>query len=203
MSQYSTCLASNLCGGSTRKLIAGWWYSILAASLLISLLAFWTASTRSRAEGFVSFWSALMVVALCIGGTMIMRKFHNSIAVGFFMGCVVAMSQLFLLLCLIYIGFASERREDGDDVGGEMLSSFFCLAQSLLLASFAAMLGAHRSQILDQNSAKDGGSDNAGEGGDDALKATASGDAGESVGDGSEGGRSGAGGGGYSSPAFL
>jgi hypothetical protein len=36
-----------------------------------------------------------------VGGTMIMRKFHSSLAVGFFMGCVVAMSQLFFMLFLV------------------------------------------------------------------------------------------------------
>lgn len=46
-------------------------------------------------------WSGIMLMFLSIGGTMIMRKFHNSFAVGFFMGSVVAMSQLFLLLFLV------------------------------------------------------------------------------------------------------
>jgi hypothetical protein len=36
-SQYTSYLANRLCGGSSRKLIAGWWYSILAltAALLV------------------------------------------------------------------------------------------------------------------------------------------------------------------------
>ena len=83
---------------------------------------------------------------------MIMRKFHNSIAVGFFMGCVVAMSQLFFLLFLIYWGYAIDRTEDGLSTQEEVMSSIFSLIQSILLASFAAMLGAHRSQILEQSS---------------------------------------------------
>jgi len=129
---------------------------------------------------------------------MIMRKFHNSIAVGFFMGCVVAMSQLFLFLCLIHFGYHSERREDGDEVNVELLNLLFCLIQSLLLASFAAMLGAHRSQILDRNTGLSPAGD-----GEDPIKELPSGDVG-SLGDGSEGGRSQGGGrGGYSSPTFL
>jgi len=79
-----------------------------------------------------------------------MRKFHNSISVGFFMGCVVSMSQLYFLLFLIYWGYAVDRKEDQLPHEEEMLSSFFSLVQSILLASFAAMLGAHRSQILDR-----------------------------------------------------
>ena len=34
---------------------------------------------------------------------MIMRKFHNSMAVGFFMGGVVAMSQMFFFLSMVYV----------------------------------------------------------------------------------------------------
>lgn len=56
---------------------------------------------RTGSEGFAAFWSAAMLCALSIGGTMIMRKFHNSMAVGFFMGAVVSMSQLFFLLFLV------------------------------------------------------------------------------------------------------
>ena len=76
-------------------------YSILALSLLISLMTFWTVSTRSTAESFSAMWSTIIVVGLCIGGTMVMRRFHTSIAVGFFMGSVVATSQLFFLLFLV------------------------------------------------------------------------------------------------------
>jgi hypothetical protein len=56
---------------------------------------------RPKAEAFASIWSAVMLCCLSIGGTMIMRKFHNSMAVGFFMGSVVAMSQMFFLLFLM------------------------------------------------------------------------------------------------------
>jgi hypothetical protein len=58
-------------------------------------------STRGLSESFTSIWSALMLLTLSIGGTMIMRKFHNSMAVGFFMGGVVAMSQMFFFLMLL------------------------------------------------------------------------------------------------------
>ena len=59
--------------------------------------------TRALSEGFMSIWSALMLLALSIGGTMIMRKFHNSMAVGFFMGGVVAMAQLFFFLSMMWV----------------------------------------------------------------------------------------------------
>lgn len=114
-------------------------------------MAFGVLSTRKFAEGFVSIWAAIMLVALSVGGTMIMRKFHNSIAVGFFMGCVCAMAQFFFLLFCIYLGYASDRRQSELPAREERLMALLSLIQSILLASFASILGAHRSEILDRN----------------------------------------------------
>lgn len=122
MSQYTMYIANAYCGGSSRKLIASWWcvffwnnvsltsiqsnlcfvrYAILALSAILMLMSLVVTSTRVMSEGFASFWSAIMLIVLSIGGTMIMRKFHNSFAVGIFMGSVVCMSQLFFILFLV------------------------------------------------------------------------------------------------------
>jgi hypothetical protein len=119
-----------------------------------------------------------------------MRKFQSSLAVGFFMGSVVAASQMFLLIFLMWVqlavslvthsivmgndvifiapprsfkpcliwhirsfslfGYIEDRLENNLPVDGERLNGFVCLVQSLLLGSFAAILAAHRSEILDQ-----------------------------------------------------
>jgi hypothetical protein len=76
-------------------------YSILGMTATLMIASFAVMGTRPISEGFASFWSAAMLGILSIGGTMIMRKFHNSMAVGFFMGSIVAMSQLFFLLFLV------------------------------------------------------------------------------------------------------
>lgn len=78
-------------------------YSILGVTGSLMLMSIFVSGTRTLAEGFASIWSALMLMMLSIGGTMIMRKFHNSMAVGFFMGAIVAMSQMFFLLFLMYV----------------------------------------------------------------------------------------------------
>eukprot|EP00545_Synedropsis_sp_CCMP1620_P012398 CAMPEP_0119003784 /NCGR_PEP_ID=MMETSP1176-20130426/762_1 /TAXON_ID=265551 /ORGANISM="Synedropsis recta cf, Strain CCMP1620" /LENGTH=169 /DNA_ID=CAMNT_0006955411 /DNA_START=115 /DNA_END=624 /DNA_ORIENTATION=+ len=152
MSHYTTSLANSLCGGSSRKLIAGWWYSILTVTAILTLCSFVVMSTRSLAEGFAATWSAILLLVLSIGGTMIMRKFHNSMAVGFFMGGVVAMSQLFFMLFLVYCGYGRDQKLLKMSAKEESLMAFFCLIQCILLGSFAAILGAHRSEILDKSS---------------------------------------------------
>jgi len=151
MSVFTNILANNLCGGSARKLIAGWWYSILVLSLLLTIMSLWVISNRTAAEGFSSIWAAIMMIMLSVGGTMIMRRFHNSIAVGFFLGSIVATSQLFFLLFLIYLGYAGDRRAIRSEAGEENFMAFICFVQSILLCSFAAILGAHRTEILDRS----------------------------------------------------
>jgi len=150
LSQYTTMLANSLCGGSSRKLIAGWWYSILGLTGSLMLMSVFLMGTRSFSEGFTSTWSALLLLLLTVGGTMIMRKFHNSMAVGFLMGAVISMSQLFFLLFLLYIGYGKNQAFNGHSYKGESMMSLLCLIQSVLLGSFAAILGAHRSEILDK-----------------------------------------------------
>lgn len=132
-------------------------------------MTFWTVSTRSTAESFSATWSTIIVVGLCIGGTMVMRRFHTSIAVGFFMGSVVATSQLFFLMFLVYLGYAKDRSDYGYSSASEKLSAFLSLSQCVLLGSFAAILGAHRSQILDKNSDSTGAGSATTAGDDDAT----------------------------------
>jgi len=143
-------LASSLCGGSSRRLIAGWWYSILGVTGILALMSCAVMGTRSFAEGFVSIWSAFMLLALSIGGTMIMRKFHNSMAVGFFMGGVVAMSQMFFFLSMIYMGYRKDNKMDDLPSGQELLMSLICFTQFLLLGTFASILAAHRTEIIEK-----------------------------------------------------
>ena len=114
------------------------------------LISFAVMGRRPISESFASFWSALLLVFLIIGGTMIMRKFHNSMAVGFFMGCVVACSQLFACLSLVYTGYGKDQQLADQSSKEEALMAILALCQAILLGSFAAILAAHRSEILDK-----------------------------------------------------
>jgi hypothetical protein len=51
-----------------------------------------------------------------------------------------------------YVGFAIERQNIGGNIVEDQLQASVCLIQSILLGSFAVMLGAHRSEIIDRNS---------------------------------------------------
>ncbi|KAK1734563.1 hypothetical protein QTG54_014811 [Skeletonema marinoi] len=150
LANATSYLSVVLCDGSSRKLIAGWWYFILGISILQLLISIFAMSSRGGTEAFISLWSSLVLLSLCIGGTIIMRKFQTSVAVGFFMGAVVAASQMFFLLFFIMLGYIDDRLAEGESVHGERFTSFVCLVQALLLGAFAATLASHRSEILDQ-----------------------------------------------------
>ncbi len=81
-------------------------YFILLISLIQVVIALYAMSSRGGTEAFVSLWSAIFLLILCVGGTVIMRKFQSSLAVGFFMGSVVAASQMFMLIFLMWVQLA-------------------------------------------------------------------------------------------------
>jgi hypothetical protein len=119
----------------------------MTAALMV--MSFAIMGRRPANEVFASFWSAVMLFLLSIGGTMIMRKFHNSMAVGFFMGSVCTCSQMFFSLSLVYIGYGEDQELAGLSSREEKLMALLAFLQSLLLGSFAAILAAHRTEILE------------------------------------------------------
>jgi hypothetical protein len=122
----------------------------MTAALMIMSFALMGTQSRSYHECWISFWSAFLLCCFCVGGTMIMRKFHNSIAVGFFMGVTVASCQFFISLSFIYWNYRHEQRIIGMNAKEETLLACMSAVQAILLGSFAAILAAHRTEILDK-----------------------------------------------------
>jgi hypothetical protein len=50
----------------------------------------------------------LLLIILCIGGSLVMRKYRTSLAVGFFLGVVTIMSQQMLILFAVFAGRAAD-----------------------------------------------------------------------------------------------
>lgn len=115
-------------------------------------MIFWAVASRGMRVSFATIWLAIVIISLSVGGTIVMRKFHSSFAVGLFMGSVVGTSQFFFVMFLIFLGFAREQRESALPSAQESVESILCLTQAILLASFAVILSAHQSDILDKKS---------------------------------------------------
>jgi hypothetical protein len=168
-SQYTTYLANHLCGGSSRKLIAGWWYSILGMTIAITLLSLTMLnnsnsnnsnsyySSSNVQQRIIALWSSFLLCCFSIGGTMIMRKFHNSIAVGFFMGVTVTSCQFYIALALLYFHYRHYSLRNNANGNVKDVTLFACLSivQAILLGTFAIILAAHRTEISFDNNNND------------------------------------------------
>jgi formate-dependent nitrite reductase membrane component NrfD len=179
-SQYTTYLANHLCGGSSRKLIAGWWYSILGMTIAITLLSLTMISNNNNNNNsnnnngtndssanthqcIIALWSSFLLCCFSIGGTMIMRKFHNSIAVGFFMGVTVTSCQFYIGLAFLYFHYRhynihnnnNNNRTNGSSAKDVTLFAYLSLVQAILLGSFAIILAAHRTEISFDSTAEE------------------------------------------------
>ena len=65
----------------------------------------------SRSDGFAAIWTMLLIVALSVGGTMVLRKHRKPLAVGFFLGVCVMMSvNMFTENWKIYVCGLSPRK---------------------------------------------------------------------------------------------
>ncbi len=56
-----------------------------------------------------------------------------------------------VILDCSYLGYRKDNLVDGLAAGQETFMSIMCLIQCLLLGSFAAILGAHRSEIIEKD----------------------------------------------------
>jgi uncharacterized BrkB/YihY/UPF0761 family membrane protein len=79
-----------------------WFLSIiLVAAAMISacILADKHRDNGTSALGFAAVWTAIICMAISVGGTVVMRKFQTSFAIGVFLGVVsVAANQCLMLV---------------------------------------------------------------------------------------------------------
>ncbi|RLN20158.1 hypothetical protein BBJ28_00025210 [Nothophytophthora sp. Chile5] len=108
----------------------------------------------SKSLGFVGVWAMLLIIALSVGGTMVMRKYQTPLAVGFFIGVVIMMALQMFSLSVLFAGaayLARMEREKGTESTnvhsneGACVFSFFMFA---LYVVFSVVLMKHRNVII-------------------------------------------------------
>mmetsp|Transcript_10380 Transcript_10380/g.33203 ORF Transcript_10380/g.33203 Transcript_10380/m.33203 type:complete len:205 (-) Transcript_10380:121-735(-) len=99
----------------------------------------------SRGAAFAAIWSMLMMIALCVGGTIVLRKFRNDMMIGVLLGVVVMMSQMMLMLFAVFAGMADDNRGHADS---DRAMSAFSFVISFVLIVFAAVLFYDRESVL-------------------------------------------------------
>ena len=104
----------------------------------------------SAALGFAAIWTVILSVMLSVGGTLVMRKFQTSLAIGFFLGVVAVMSQQMLIIAAIFAGEADARSDDdeGDQKGAESAMAVFAMFLFVVYSAFAVLLAVFRKDLI-------------------------------------------------------
>uniref|UniRef100_M4BZY4 Uncharacterized protein n=1 Tax=Hyaloperonospora arabidopsidis (strain Emoy2) TaxID=559515 RepID=M4BZY4_HYAAE len=121
------------------------WFSTMLLGFMYAIVAIVAAvnnnhegESDSKSLGFVGIWAMILIIALSIGGTMVMRKHQTPLAVGFLIGVVLMMSLQMFSLSIIFAGaayLARIERAKGDrhtnvhtNEAGSVFSFFMFLA---------------------------------------------------------------------------
>ncbi|CAM9501467.1 unnamed protein product [Phaeothamnion confervicola] len=145
------------CDKSPQKSIAYAWF----LSIILVLIAFICAcaaaasqgaATSDTALGFAVVWTVLLMIVLSIGGSLVMRKYRTALAVGFFLGVVVIMSQQMLILFAIFVDHAKD--SSGDQQHSYRAFSAFAFFLFIVYGIFAWMLAVFREDIIADDTPK-------------------------------------------------
>lgn len=123
------------------RLINVMWYTslFLAFVFMICAIAFGSQNddgdaSDSGAVGFAAVWTMLLVIAMGVGGTFVLRKFKTPLAVGFLLGVVIMMAVNMLVLTALL----DQENQNCDDLNDRLSNSVdYCLAEGCQKAVFA------------------------------------------------------------------
>ncbi|KAE9213366.1 hypothetical protein PF002_g17979 [Phytophthora fragariae] len=149
------------CINNPKMLITYLWFSTILFGFMYAIAAIVAAvnndgegESDSKSLGFVGVWAMILIVALSVGGTMVMRKHQTPLAVGFLIGVVLMMSLQMFSLSIIFAGaayLARIERAKGDEhtnVHSNEAGSVFSFFMFILYAVFTIVLVRHRNIVI-------------------------------------------------------
>lgn len=94
----------------------------------------------------MAIWTAILCMAISVGGTVVMRKFQTAFSIGCLLGVVVVMANQCLILVAIFGAEAQReksRKRQTDDVF-VVFMFFLCVAYLF----FASLLAVFRNELI-------------------------------------------------------
>ena len=94
--------------------------------------------------GFAVLWTSILVMIICILGTVIMRKYRTPLSLGFFLGIIFVMVSQMLIVFAIALNYAiiSKKYEPS-----QIAIVIFSLFLSILYVAFGSMLAVFRNDV--------------------------------------------------------
>ncbi|KAG3253570.1 hypothetical protein PI124_g1881 [Phytophthora idaei] len=149
------------CINNPKMLITYMWFVTMLFGFMYAIAAIVAAvnndgegESDSKSLGFVGVWAMILIVALSVGGTMVMRKHQTPLAVGFLIGVVLMMSLQMFSLSIIFAGaayLARIERAKGDEhtnVHSNEAGSVFSFFMFVCYLAFTIVLVRHRNIVI-------------------------------------------------------
>ncbi|CAI5705668.1 hypothetical protein KXD40_000822 [Peronospora effusa] len=149
------------CFRNPKMIITYLWFSTMLFGFMYAIAAIVAAvnndgkgESDSKSLGFVGVWAMILIVALSVGGTMVMRNHRTPMAVGFLIGVVLMMSLQMFSLSIIFAGaayLARIERDKGDkhtNVHSNDAGSVFSFFMFILYAFFTIVLVRYRNIVI-------------------------------------------------------
>ncbi|CAM9096961.1 unnamed protein product [Heterosigma akashiwo] len=140
------------CARNPDKTIQYTWLASLAL-VAISFICACVAASKISTEGsntaigFAGVYTVLLMILLSVGGTFVLRKYKTPLAVGFFLGVVLMMSQQCLIIFAVFAGRAGVTTLSSE-IGADNAVAFFCFVLFMVYGFFAGVLAFFRNDLM-------------------------------------------------------
>eukprot|EP00622_Pseudochattonella_farcimen_P000173 FR734617.1.p1 GENE.FR734617.1~~FR734617.1.p1 ORF type:complete len:193 (+),score=16.60 FR734617.1:58-636(+) len=110
-------------------------------------------SNGSKGAGFAAIWSMFMVISVSVFAHFALKKWQTQFSIGYLIGALCMMSQMFLTLFCVFVGLAksaeyAEKDDDSalDSDNGTM--AFFSFTLLIVYGIFGVMVFRNRSSVV-------------------------------------------------------
>ncbi|KAJ1460524.1 hypothetical protein M885DRAFT_509548 [Pelagophyceae sp. CCMP2097] len=128
------------------------WYCTLFFSTVTIICAIAVAvdldakgKNGSKGAAFAAIWAVLMLLVLCVAGTLVLRKFRTNMMIGLLLGSSAMMAQMMFMLFAIFAGLATDDRGYHGTDQTFAAFAFFC---AVFLSLFTFVLFFDRHHVL-------------------------------------------------------
>jgi uncharacterized membrane protein YkvI len=153
--------------GGGKRAITYNWLLILILSVLTFIIACAAASHHNDHDGhdaitFCGVWTSIILLLLCVAGTITLRKHHNQLAVGMFMGIIFVMCSQMLIVFAVFAEHADQHSTVNakDSENAMAVFSFFLF---LAFTSFGGLLVAFQDEVIKYDDGESSGPNDAGD----------------------------------------
>jgi len=101
-----------------------------------------------QAAGFAAVWTALLLVAISVLGTLILRRFNKALSVGVLMGVIFVMVQQMLILFAFFAERSTKTNQQASVVVSQQAMATFSFFIFLVYAGFGTMLAVFRVDFI-------------------------------------------------------